>query len=197
MAPPDYASAIASIESGGQRDPYAALGPATRGDRAYGKYQIMGSNIGPWSKEILGAELTPEAFLASPAAQDAVFQGKFGQYIEKYGPEGAAQAWFGGPGGVGKTTRRDALGTSIGEYGQKFMAALGRHGVGMEEISPAPPRQIGPPLDLASFRVAGGMPAFPWSPGAAAQTAEPPPLPTPQIQYYRPGPLKRAFSFRG
>src|SRR6185503_5018035 len=119
---PRYADAISGIESGGN---YGALGPETKGDRAYGKYQVMGANVGPWSKEILGLELTPEQFLANPQAQDAVFQGKFGQYVQKFGPEGAAQAWFGGPGAVGQVNRKDALGTSLGSYGQRFMQGLG------------------------------------------------------------------------
>lgn len=121
---PAYLDAIAAIESGGKFD---ALGPVLKsGDRAYGRYQVMGANIGPWTKEILGFEMTPQQFFDSPEAQDAVFQGKFGQYVQKYGPEGAAQAWFGGPGAVGKEGRKDILGTSVGDYGRKFMLALGQ-----------------------------------------------------------------------
>lgn len=120
-----YRDAIAGIESAGSGD-YAAVGPThPKMGRALGRYGIMESNIGPWSKEALGREVTPEEFMANPAIQDAIFDHKFGGYVEKYGPEGAAQAWLGGPGGVGKVTREDSLGTSIGEYGQKFMGALG------------------------------------------------------------------------
>jgi len=41
---------ISEVESGGQADPYRATGPivtsgAYAGDRAYGKYQVMGKNI--------------------------------------------------------------------------------------------------------------------------------------------------------
>src|SRR5512139_3880695 len=122
---PSYADAIAGIESGGR---YDLLGPVTKsGDRAYGKYQVMGNNVGPWTKEVLGKEYTPEQFVADPKAQDAVFQAKFGQYVDKYGQEGAAQAWFGGPGAVGKTDRTDQLGTSVGSYGKRFMSALGQN----------------------------------------------------------------------
>ena len=68
----DYASAISGIESGGN---YSALGPKTKsGDQAYGKYQVMGANIPQWSQEALGKPLTPDQFLADPAAQDAIFQ---------------------------------------------------------------------------------------------------------------------------
>jgi hypothetical protein len=138
MFNPAFADAIAKIESGGN---YGILGPVTKsGDRAYGKYQVMGANIPVWTKEILGAPMTPEEFRTNPQAQDAVFQGKFGQYVEKYGPEGAAQAWFAGPGGVGKFDRTDQLGTSVGDYGKKFMA-----GIGEQPIQ----QPVGQPLDIS------------------------------------------------
>ena len=90
----NYAGAIASIESGGN---YGILGPTTKsGDRAYGKYQVMGNNIPSWTKEVLGAPMTPQEFLKNPDAQEQVFAHKFGKYVEKYGPEGAARAWFAG-----------------------------------------------------------------------------------------------------
>jgi len=119
-----YNKAIANIESGGR---YDLLGPVTKtGDRAYGKYQVMGANIGPWTKEVLGQEMTPEQFAASPQAQDAVFNAKFGQYAQKYGPEGAARAWFAGEGGMNDLNRKDQLGTTVGQYAQKFTAGLGQ-----------------------------------------------------------------------
>ena len=96
--PDANAYAIGAGEGGTGSNRYSKLGvviPKT-GDRAYGAYQVMGANIGPWTKEILGQEMTPQEFLASPAAQDAVFKGKFGQYTDKYGPQGAAAMWFSG-----------------------------------------------------------------------------------------------------
>lgn len=120
---PDYGSAISSIESGGR---YDILGPATKtGDRAHGKYQVMGANIGPWTKEALGRELTPQEFLADKDAQEAVFKTKFGQYAEKYGPEGAAKAWFAGEKGMNNPDAKDVLGTSVSAYADKFNKALG------------------------------------------------------------------------
>ncbi len=116
-------NAIAGIESGGK---YDILGPVTRtGDRAYGKYQVMGNNIPEWSQAALGQPMTKEQFLASPQAQDAVFNHRFGQYTNKYGPEGAARAWFAGEGGMNDLGRKDQLGTSVGDYGNRFAAALG------------------------------------------------------------------------
>ena len=125
--PGNFGSAIAGIESGGK---YDAMGPvinrgALAGDRAYGKYQVMGSNIPKWTGEVLGQPMTPEQFVASPQAQDAVFQAKFGQLARKYGPEGAARAWFAGEGGMNNMGATDQLGTTVGGYGQKFAQAAG------------------------------------------------------------------------
>lgn len=129
-----FANAISGIESGGR---YDALGPVTKtGDRAYGKYQIMGANVPQWTKAHLGQEMDPQAFLANPQAQDAVFRGQFGQYAQKYGPEGAARAWFAGEGGMNDPNRRDQLGTTVAQYGQKFAQALGPQGA--PAAAPAP-----------------------------------------------------------
>lgn len=124
--PEAYRGAIASIESAGSGD-YAAVGPThPKMGRALGRYQVMEANIGPWSREVLGREVTPEEFMANPQLQDQIFDAKFGSYVDRFGEQGAAQAWFGGPGGVGKTGRKDVLGTSVGDYGNKFAAALGQ-----------------------------------------------------------------------
>lgn len=115
--------AVKTVESGGN---YQAIGPQTRtGDRAYGAYQVMGANIPQWTKEILGQSLTPQQFLASTEAQDAVARAKLGQYANKYGPEGAAKAWFAGEGGMNNPNATDALGTTVSSYGNKVMSFLG------------------------------------------------------------------------
>lgn len=95
---------------------------------ALGAYGIMETNLASWSKEILGKEVSKEEFLASREIQDAIYRGKMGQYIQKYGVEGAGQAWLGGPGGVGKEDRTDALGTPIGTYGRAFAGLVGPSG---------------------------------------------------------------------
>ncbi|MDX0320342.1 hypothetical protein GOC38_22385 [Sinorhizobium meliloti] len=139
-----YCDAIASIESAGSGD-YRAVGPThPKMGRALGRYQIMEANVGPWSREVLGREVTPDEFMANPQLQDAIFDGKFNSYVQKFGPEGAAQAWFAGPGGVGKTNRKDSLGTDVGTYGRKFMSALGP--------------QAQQPTEVASLDPAAGMP---------------------------------------
>lgn len=121
-----FAAAIKSIESAGSGG-YSALGPITAsGDRAYGAYQVMGANIPSWTKSALGYSMSPDEYLKSSSAQDAVFSKIFGGYVDKYGASGAAQAWFGGPGSVGKGGNvTDMLGTSGTEYVNKFNSALG------------------------------------------------------------------------
>lgn len=114
---------IQSIESGGN---YRAVGPRnSKMGRALGAYQIMEANVGPWSREALGRTVSTEEFLQNPEIQDAIFDHKFGGYIQRFGLEGAAQAWFAGPGGVGQIGRKDVLGTDVGSYGKRFMAAIG------------------------------------------------------------------------
>ena len=117
MSVMDYANAIASIESAGSGD-YAALGPVTKkGNRAYGRYQVMDFNIGPWTEKYLGRRMTPEEFLSSPEAQDKVFAGEFGSYVQKYGnPQDAASAWFTGQPLSEGGNRSDILGTTGNVY---------------------------------------------------------------------------------
>jgi hypothetical protein len=142
----DWANAIASIESAGSGD-YSALGPITaKGNRAYGRYQIMDFNIGPWTEKYLGRRLTPEEFLASKEAQDAVFAGEFGGNVEKYGnPQDAASVWFTGKPVATGGNRKDILGTTGSGYVNKFNEALG------QTVSPMQNASFDPPMQTASF----------------------------------------------
>jgi hypothetical protein len=123
--PEQRRAAIAAIESQGSGD-YSAVGPVTnrQGNRAYGKYQVMASNIPAWTKQALGQEMTPEQFLASPEAQDKVFDTIFGDYAAKYGERGAASMWFTGQ--PNEPDVKDVLGTTGKGYVDKYMAALGQ-----------------------------------------------------------------------
>lgn len=117
------ARAIKGIESGGR---YNIRGPVTEtGDRAWGKFQVMGRNVGPWSQAATGRSYSPEEFLNDPYAQEAVFAHRFGGYEQKYGPEGAARAWFAGEGGMNQPSRSDQLGTSVAEYSRRFLSGGG------------------------------------------------------------------------
>ena len=124
-----YAAAIRAVESSGN---YGALGPVLKtgsyaGDRAYGAYQIMGGNIGPWSEQALGKRISTSDFMANPSYQDAIFKHRFGGYMSQYGnPQDAASAWFTGrplSSGGGAT---DVLGTSGTQYVQKFNTELSK-----------------------------------------------------------------------
>lgn len=123
----DYAAAISKTESGGN---YQALGPVMQsgsyaGDRAYGKYQVMGKNIPQWTREVLGREMTPQEFLADQNAQDAVFNAKFGASVEKYGnPQDAASVWFSGRPMAQAGNASDGYNT-VPQYVEKFNKNLG------------------------------------------------------------------------
>lgn len=118
-------NAIGGIESSNR---YGITGPATRGDVPLGRYQVMASNLPSWSMAALGRQVSPQEFLSNSDIQDAIFDHRFGQYIDKHGFGGAARAWFGGEGAVGRHAdgRQDVLGTTVANYEKKFMAALGR-----------------------------------------------------------------------
>jgi hypothetical protein len=143
------ARALSNIESGGR---YDLIGPAANkaGNRAYGKYQVMDFNVGPWTNKYYGKELTPQEFLRNPDAQEAVFQGEFGRLSSKYGsPEAAARAWFAGEGGMNQPGRRDILGTSVADYSRKFLANLGQPVTGGPEPITGEPT-TGQALSLAA-----------------------------------------------
>ena len=171
--------AIAGIESqGGPNGGYGAVGPPanSKGNRAYGKYQVLDTNIGPWTQEVLGRPMTPQEFLANPQAQDAVFQAKFGQYQQKYGPEGAARAWFAGEGGMNNPNAADVNGMTVQGYGNKFAQAYGPGAAG-PAAPPAPPVtvQATPPGQSAPLTINMGGPGG--MPQGSADGRPPPPSP--------------------
>lgn len=175
-----YQNAIASIESAGSGD-YAAVGPrhATLG-RPLGRYQVMEANIGPWSEKHLGRRVSAEEFLQSPEIQDAIFNGEFGEYVGRFGPEGAAQAWFGGAGGVGKLDRKDSLGTSIGAYTDKFNRAMG--GAAPQQVASLDPSIGMPPANAGAAIDAQMPPQAPQMPMPDAQQQMPPPVQPPNME---------------
>ena len=149
-----YRDAIASIESAGSGD-YQAVGPTNeRLGRPLGRYQVMEANLPQWSREALGREVSADEFLANPDIQDAVFDHKFGGYVQEYGPEGAAQAWFAGPGGVGEMDRSDVLGTSVGDYTDKFTSALGGDSSGSGSGAPPNRQRIAQIVKMANSPMA-------------------------------------------
>jgi|GEM_PF-6012685 len=77
-------------ESGGN---YSAVNASSG---ALGAYQVMPANVASWTQRALGHSLTPQQFLASKSAQDAVAKTILGGYYAKYGPAGAAAMWYSG-----------------------------------------------------------------------------------------------------
>jgi hypothetical protein len=111
------------LESGGN---YGALGPMTKsGDRAYGKYQVMGSNIPSWTATWYGKSLSPQDFLKNQDAQEAVAKGQIGSYLDKYGnPQDAASMWFTGRPAAQGANLHDQLGSSGANYVAKATQGL-------------------------------------------------------------------------
>lgn len=124
-----FFSAIVEQESGGS---YSAIGPQTSYGHAYGKYQVLGSNIPGWTKKYYGKSLTPQQFLSNHAAQDAVARGVLKSYWNKYGARGAAAAWYGGPGSahLDQSTRPQQGGPSIKGYVDSVMANAAKYPAG-------------------------------------------------------------------
>ncbi|MFB9393405.1 hypothetical protein ACFPM3_20220 [Streptomyces coeruleoprunus] len=115
-------------ESGGN---YGALGiwlnmPYGR-DRAYGRYQVMGANVGPWTAKYFGKRLTPQQFVANRAAQDAVARGHLSMLVKKHGYRGAASAWYSGNASLHNSTKPQPGGPSIKDYVDSVMARAGTY----------------------------------------------------------------------
>lgn len=149
----------ARIESGGR---YDAVGPVAnaQGHRAYGKYQVLEPNIGPWTQEILGRQMTKDEFLASPEAQEKVYQTKIGQYRQQYGSDNAAaRAWFAGPGGMNNPNATDVNGMTVARYGQ---LAAPNQVASADGFTPSP---------IPAEAVPGALTQMPATPQAAAPAA--------------------------
>lgn len=115
---------IGTVESNGN---YNALGKATAtGDKAYGKYQVMGANIPSWTKEATGTPATKEDFLKNPDLQEKVAHYKISQDYKKYGnAEDVASAWFSGRPLKQAGNASDVNGTTVPNYVKKVLAHSG------------------------------------------------------------------------
>lgn len=108
-----FFQSIVQQESGGN---YSALGVWVYGDRAYGKYQVMGANIPSWTRQYYGRSLTPQQYLNNRDAQDKVARGRLKEYWDKYGARGAAAAWYSGNPKLHNSTAPVSSGPTIKEY---------------------------------------------------------------------------------
>lgn len=121
-----FLNAISGQESGGN---YNAR---NSGSGAMGRFQVMPGNIagaGGWDKEALGYDISTSQFQNNPKLQDQIARYKLQQYYNKYGPRGAAIAWYAGPGAVryssGALSRHQKGGPSINDYANSVLKRMG------------------------------------------------------------------------
>lgn len=149
----DFKRGIAGVESAGSGG-YSALGPVTpKGDRAYGKYQVMGTNIPSWTKQALGYSLTPQQFYANPEAQEKVFEDQSNRNYAKYGNwDDVASVWFSGKPMSGNTAS-DGYNT-VPQYIKKMRKQMGVTEPTKITIDGVPDKVIN---NVASGRIQGGQ----------------------------------------
>jgi hypothetical protein len=115
--------AIGVQESGND---YSAV---NRDSGALGKYQIMPANVAPWSRAALGYTVSRQQFLRNPNIQEQIARHRLNQYLTKYGPSGAALAWYAGEGALrySPATRNRAQGRypSMNEYVNSVLRKAG------------------------------------------------------------------------
>lgn len=119
-----FIAAITGQESGGN---YNAR---NRSSGAMGRYQIMPGNINGtrrgWDYEALGRDITPSQFMGNPKLQDAIARYKLQQYYNKWGPRGAAVAWYAGPGMVGRAgNKSQGAYPTINQYANNILRRMG------------------------------------------------------------------------
>lgn len=114
---------LASIKHQESGDNYSAV---NKSSGATGAYQVMKANIPSWTKRAIGRSVSPQEFLKSPQIQDSVARYVLSGYLQKYGADGAAKAWYGGPGAVKKNSnKREAGGyPSINAYAQSVVSRM-------------------------------------------------------------------------
>ena len=121
-----FRNAISAQESGGN------YGIRNKSSGAMGKYQIMPGNLGGknsgWDFEALGFDVTPQQFLSTPSLQEKIASYKLKEYYDRYGPAGAAVAWYAGPGAVKKSSnskKSQGAYPSIDAYKKSILRRMG------------------------------------------------------------------------
>lgn len=110
-----FLAGIANAESGGEADPYNATSPD---GGARGKYMFTPATYAGVAKQFGG---NGEDW--SPENQEYLGH-KYASYLlDKYGPQGAAQAWLGGEGSVGNNNASDGYITT-GDYANKVLGTM-------------------------------------------------------------------------
>lgn len=116
----DFFRAVKGQESGGN---YNAVNSRTG---ASGAFQILPGNIGPWSQKYLGRRISVDEFRRSPQLQDELARAVLRDYYTRYGPRGAAAAWYSGsPKKANDYHRFRSNEPSVGEYVDQVLARQG------------------------------------------------------------------------
>lgn len=122
----------------GMKESSNNYGAVNRSSGAMGKYQIMPGNIRGagtgWDYEALGYDVSTSQFMKSPQIQEKIANYKLQQYYNKYGPAGAAIAWYAGPNTAnryvnsGQVSRTSQYGgyPSVFAYMQAILRQIGR-----------------------------------------------------------------------
>lgn len=110
---------LAMQESGGS---YKAV---NRGSGALGRYQIMPYNVPLWSQKYLGVSWSPSQFLNDPRKQDKLARAVLQDFYQKWGPRGAASAWYSGDPSLQNSYRPQRGGPPIGSYVDSVIARSG------------------------------------------------------------------------
>jgi hypothetical protein len=113
--------AIGQMESGGN---YKARNPGG----ALGKYQVMPVHLqggNEWAGKVFGHAVSESQFLNSPSMQEQMARQILGRYYQKYGPAGAAAAWFSGSPNV-NSGASDSGGTTVPHYVKTVLALMAK-----------------------------------------------------------------------
>lgn len=141
-----FLQGLAKKESSGN---YKALGPVINsgmytGDRAYGKYQIMGKNVPEWSQKYLGKKLTAEQLYQNEQLQDELMRRRAQELYSKYGNwEDVASVHFTGQPLKKAGNVKDQLGTTAPKYVQDVLAFMRGDSPAVKYQSPLTPGMAG------------------------------------------------------
>lgn len=131
--------AIKMQESGGD---YSVV---QSGTGALGAYQVLPSNLPGWLQQAGLPAMSPQQYLANPAAQDQLAAAILGGYYQQYGAAGAAAAWYSGDPGLAASTSPQAYGPSIQDYVNQVLQRMNVAPAGLSIPNPLAPHS---PLDI-------------------------------------------------
>lgn len=118
-----FVNAIAGQESGGN------YGVVNKDSGALGKYQIMPSNLagsGGWDAQYTGRNVSSQFFLTHPGYQEKLARAVLRSYYKKWGPRGAASAWYSGSPDKWKTGAGGGVGyPSVRQYVLDILRRMG------------------------------------------------------------------------